>query len=419
MKRKQIFSLLCVLLLIFPVSAASSAPFPSPDWQYSPLENSVLVQNIPEGASLYAAGYHSSGQILFVDNVEIRDNTAVIPLTQTEFEKLKLFVLDEHQTPLCPSMEIPLNGATVDMAETISRMDLPTLWKQELFHAAELGIPMEKVEQETLSAAEMVELLDWFVNFTAPEKLEQWQQSYPALRSGRTALKRIDAMAALFLAADLVGGDYAGHNLYIWQLGQSIYINWDSEETCTSDELFGEANSRNDYDGGVFGSTYLNPAGLYYNLARPSHFSGESPFAFDLQSNSFQLSAPLSYADGILAIVRLISSAHPELFPYTPAQSEAVYLDAADARREEIRTATSELPDEVTKTVYYISGSGSDDNDGLSPETPWATPYRAMAEELQYGDAVLFERGGTWYIDIEENLDEIGKSTRLNSSHTS
>lgn len=410
MKRKQIFSMLCALLLVFPVSAASSAAFPLPDCQYSPLENEVLVQNILGGASLYAAGYRSNGQILFVDIPQIRDNTAVIPLTQAEFEKLKLFVLDEHQTPLCPSVEIPLNGAAVDMADTIGEMDLPTLWKQELFHAAELGIPMEKVQQETLSASEMAELLDWFVNFAAPEKLEKWRQSYPALHSSHTALRRMDAMAALFLAADLVGGDYAGHNLYIWQLGQSIHINWDSEETLTSDELFGDANNKSDYDGGVFGSTYLNPAGLYYNLARPSHFSGESPFAFDLQSSSYQLSVPLSYADGILAIVRLVSSAHPELFPYTPPRSETVYLDAADVRREEIRTAASKLPEEVTGKVYYISNSGSDDNDGLSPETPWATPYRAMAAGLQYGDAVLFERGGTWYIDVEEHLGDTSRN---------
>ena len=35
-------------------------------------------------------------------------------------------------------------------------------------------------------------------------------------------------------------------------------------------------------------------------------------------------------------------------------------------------------------------------NDGLSPETAWATIDRLNAQPLQYGDAVFFERGGVW-----------------------
>lgn len=104
-----------------------------------------------------------------------------------------------------------------------------------------------------------------------------------------------------------------------------------------------------------------------------------------------------------MAVVRLILSDEP--YVYVPTQIDAVYLDAAEARCEKIRTAVTELPAEVTGTVYYISNSGSDDNDGRSPETAWATAYRAMTATLQAGDAVLFERGGTWYIPM---FDEQG-----------
>lgn len=47
-------------------------------------------------------------------------------------------------------------------------------------------------------------------------------------------------------------------------------------------------------------------------------------------------------------------------------------------------------------TAYYVSNNGSDRNNGLSPEKAFATlePFREI--ELEYGDAVFFERGSIW-----------------------
>ena len=47
-------------------------------------------------------------------------------------------------------------------------------------------------------------------------------------------------------------------------------------------------------------------------------------------------------------------------------------------------------------TAYYISNSGNDSNNGLTPETAWATLKRANAAPLRKGDAVFLERGGIW-----------------------
>src|SRR5699024_12207162 len=49
-----------------------------------------------------------------------------------------------------------------------------------------------------------------------------------------------------------------------------------------------------------------------------------------------------------------------------------------------------------TGTAYYISNGGSDENDGLSPVTAFATPAALDNVTLQYGDAVFFERGSVW-----------------------
>ena len=82
-------------------------------------------------------------------------------------------------------------------------------------------------------------------------------------------------------------------------------------------------------------------------------------------------------------------------------------LVAADFRRDTFYSRTSNI--ESAGTVYYISNSGDNDNDGLSPETAWATLDRAFEtywpltrDLLKPGDTVLLERGGTWYISPDE-----------------
>nr|WP_325196410.1 hypothetical protein [uncultured Oscillibacter sp.] len=76
----------------------------------------------------------------------------------------------------------------------------------------------------------------------------------------------------------------------------------------------------------------------------------------------------------------------------------------ADNRRQEIlgsvTTITKSdkhiLGESYTGTAYYISNSGNDNNDGLSPDTAFATPDALKKVSLSYGDAVFFERGGLW-----------------------
>ncbi len=46
---------------------------------------------------------------------------------------------------------------------------------------------------------------------------------------------------------------------------------------------------------------------------------------------------------------------------------------------------------------YYIdSRSGSDQNEGTSPESPWQTIARSQKAEIKPGDRILFARGGLW-----------------------
>ena len=62
-----------------------------------------------------------------------------------------------------------------------------------------------------------------------------------------------------------------------------------------------------------------------------------------------------------------------------------------EKRKKEIRETCDELV--ITGTTYYVSNSGSDDNDGKSPESSWKTLDRVSKAWLMPGDGVLFQRG--------------------------
>lgn len=181
------------------------------------------------------------------------------------------------------------------------------------------------------------------------------------------------------------------------EMSAGISHSWDAD--YVSWELFGGFGAHRQYNCGVFGNGFLDGVSYYYNLGRASYFSGEYPFPLSPDTNSFTFDVPPTYAEAMLAIVRLISSTNPTLFIAEPSKVEIEYLNMADARREVIRTADTNVEGKITGTVFYISKHGSDHNNGRSPETAWATPQHALSRKLQSGDAVLWERCGSWNID--------------------
>lgn len=54
----------------------------------------------------------------------------------------------------------------------------------------------------------------------------------------------------------------------------------------------------------------------------------------------------------------------------------------------------------VKGTKYYVSNSGDDSNDGLSPEKPWRTVEKVNKTKFKPGDGVYFERGGLWRTEL-------------------
>ncbi len=69
----------------------------------------------------------------------------------------------------------------------------------------------------------------------------------------------------------------------------------------------------------------------------------------------------------------------------------AKFEELTAKRIEEIRNTKDEI--KVSGTVYFVSTSGNDDNDGKTPETPWQSLEKVSTAELNQGDGVCFKRG--------------------------
>ena len=63
----------------------------------------------------------------------------------------------------------------------------------------------------------------------------------------------------------------------------------------------------------------------------------------------------------------------------------------AEKRKHQILNSHDALS--ITGATYYVANGGSDENDGLSPDSPWATLKKVSEADLKSGDGVLFKRG--------------------------
>ena len=64
--------------------------------------------------------------------------------------------------------------------------------------------------------------------------------------------------------------------------------------------------------------------------------------------------------------------------------------------RLSLATVTLLLSTLAQATIYYVSPTGNDNNNGTSQSTPWRTIDRVNQStySIQPGDQVLFQRGG-------------------------
>ncbi len=80
--------------------------------------------------------------------------------------------------------------------------------------------------------------------------------------------------------------------------------------------------------------------------------------------------------------------------------ADSAFIAALDTDFEAQKRAIAKTESKYAVTgegrCCYVSNSGSDDNDGLTPETAWATVGKVNATELPAGSVILFKRGDIW-----------------------
>ena len=82
------------------------------------------------------------------------------------------------------------------------------------------------------------------------------------------------------------------------------------------------------------------------------------------------------------------------IFPHTFCHS----LYAADQQGDELSVVTDfrKSSNSATNTVYYISTSGNDNANGLTPSKAWKTVSKVNSSTFLPGDSILFKRGNMW-----------------------
>lgn len=229
-----------------------------------------------------------------------------------------------------------------------------------------LGLSTDKLSQSTISGVEMTELLDKLVAYAAPEKLAEWQTKYPVLRESSKALLRIDVLSAVFLAGQLIGGEYAYLPEQIDHENAEFRSLVELEE-CATWELFGDVPNFKVTDGF---EDHFGMVSHVYNTSRACLIDGSRIVSYDAENGSFHLQNTASYADGLLAVLRAVSIAETDYVVATdgPAatQPSGVLTDELLAKANANPVVTSEDHPRWTGFVLgygYIGEIGASERD--------------------------------------------------------
>jgi hypothetical protein len=158
----------------------------------------------------------------------------------------------------------------------------------------------------------------------------------------------------------------------------------------------------------IFNGNYMTNA-YFFAMAQYSCLNGKQLFDFDDKNHTMHVNQPLTREAAIASVVRLYESVKGfEPVERVQTKWDKEFFKSYSKRLNEIinsettiKKSTNFIPGKTyTGTAYYISPSGDNDNDGLSPEQPWASVERTYGQ-LQIGDAVFFERGGIWREELQ------------------
>lgn len=234
-------------------------------------------------------------------------------------------------------------------------------------------------------------------------KLPEWEEMTAGAPD--TELLRDGAAMANLFAAKVTGLDYCNRNcsdLYADTYSWGHHFTWDYP-------IF-DWESPSSIGGAEASDENAIASAFWYLLGRASCITNEPLMAID--NGDPHLEEGLTVYDAVVSVTRFYESVE-EVAADTAHKILAMVLETEEAQKlvAQVEQRKSEIinsPTAIVKsneyiqgetytgTAYYVSNNGDDADDGLSPETPFATMERLQEVEFEFGDAVFFERGSIW-----------------------
>jgi len=320
----------------------------------------------------------------------------------------------------CTPNKNEISPTPVPAQATVSPTPVGQYDDPELSRAVALGFGTWQQDNHQVKFSEFFTMLDHTVELADASKLEAWKQRFPKAQISSLSMDRFNGMLAVFYAAETLGEPYYSPNTDWTQLNNKIGEPWDNTHPNTS--LFPNVTDIAPWGGNNF---QYDADAYFYSFGRLSLFSDNPIFDYDAEKNSMRPDEPFLYTEALLAALRLYDSVQSEITARGSSEADSIILNAADQRRDAILNSPTTV--QITGTSYYVSNHGDDNNDGLTPETAWATldkvnsaftqdwsngdgrwnndhfpeflwasSHRDQRITLKPGDGVFFERGGVW-----------------------
>lgn len=260
----------------------------------------------------------------------------------------------------------------------------------EIKRALEFGFVPEELQaslDQTITFAEYSKLLESFITLQDPQLRQEWLAVTEKASLSDEPMMREDGMLEILYAAEVLGADQVNTDWGVTnnRLGEKV---WD--ELSGSFPNFPSWTNKKTLE--QEWDNYL-VAAYFYSFGRISLLSGKPLFDIDESIPSMRVNQPFTRAEAILSVLRLYESIAEE-YKRIPTDFDKEFLASVEERKAAILNSPTTIS--VSGISYYVSNNGSDDNDGLSPDTAWATLEKVNQAPLYQGDGIFFERGGLW-----------------------
>lgn len=293
-------------------------------------------------------------------------------------------------------------SASVQPTETTAIIELDG----ELQRAIQYGFTEIPEDFDTaVTEAQFTAMLSRMVEKYGPNATAQWEAVPFVKNAGDSPVFRFYGAILLLYAAEaadlasLPDGGYPTikQNADNWDWSEFWSLNWDATDGW-SEETFGEiSQAMTDAWGDPEPMDHFH-GGINFAVSRLSRSTGKPLLDVGKPDTYMRNMDYLTVCEAAVSVVRLYESDGDNAAQIPEDETSAAVAEDALSRAEERRQTILNSATEIsyTGTAYYVSNKGNDGNDGLSPEHPWATTDRVNQATLKPGDAVFFERGGTW-----------------------